>query len=243
MGSTSGMLGFSSSGGKSSSTSNIDQTTTSNPWEQQEGFLTGGFEQAQQNLQQAQNPNAAMQQGWDNQLAQAGQMGDLAQQSAQTQQMLMSPDQLRPESNPYLQANLDAVQHELGNSLAQVNQGAVGQGMFGGARQGVAEGQAIGEAQRAANQMLSDHYTQGLQNMQQAQAQNAGVMQNLAMPGQMQTQVGREQWQLPQEALQNFWGIVGSNNWGGTEQTVGTETTKGSQKQSGWGTSFGLQTG
>jgi len=231
-----GSLGFSKSKEKSKNRSEIDQTTTSNPWEQQAPFLQQGFTTAEELLHQNMQPNEDMRQGWDAQLAQLGNMQGLASQGVDTQQMLLSPDQLDPNSNPYLRANLDALQTQLGQSLNQVNQQSAGAGMFGGSRQGVAEGEAITGAQGVASNMLMNHYTQGLQNMQQAQAMNAGVMQNTTMPGQVQSNIGYQQQQVPQQALNNYWGIVGSNNWGGTEHTEGVQTGSSSGKQSGWGT-------
>lgn len=222
---------------------NFNQSTQRNPWETQSPYLQQGFQQAGAWLQNAQNPNANMQQGWANQLSQAGQMGNVAQSAAQGNQFLSSTAQLDPSTNPYLQANLDILQGELGKSLNQVNQGAAGAGMFGGSRQGVAQGEAVTGAQNAAANMLSQNYQQGAQNMINAQALSGQVGQGLLMPGQAQTSVGMQQQYAPMDALNQYWNIVGGNQWGGTEATQGTSkstsTSRGSSKSGGFGLSLG----
>lgn len=233
-------LGFGKSKESSKSRQEIDQTTESNPWSVQSPWLEQGFQQAGDWLAANANPNSTRQQGWGSQLAAANQMGQLADQGMASQQFMLSTDQLYPESNPYLQANLDTIQNQLGQSLNQVNQQAAGSGMFGGSRQGVAEGEAVSLANQNIANLLMNQYNQGLQNIQNAQAQNQQVMANMALPGALQEQVGYNQQYAPMEALQNYWGIVGGNNWGGTERTTGTQTGSNSGKQSSWnaGTSF-----
>lgn len=241
------IISFGGSKGKSSSTEKINQTTTSNPWDVQSPYLQKGFQDATSWLNSSATPNANLQAGWDNMLSQVGQMGQVANTAAQGNQWLGSIAQLDPSTNPYLQANLDImaqqVNQQLGQGLNQVNQQAAGAGMFGGARQGVAQGLALEGAQNAIQQgsaqMLMDNYNRGAQNMLQSQQLAGQVGSGLAQPGAMQQEIGMAQEQRPMDNLNRYWGIVGANNWGGTQTTEGTSTTKGKESSGGFGFSLG----
>lgn len=237
-------MGFGFSSSKNSSSGSFNKTSESNPWDKQEGYITDGFKQSSDWLANNANPNANMNAGWSNQLGQMGAMQGVANTAAQGNQWLGSTDQLNPNSNPYLQQSLDMmgnqVNQQLQNSLNTVNQDAAGAGMFGGARQGVAQGLAIQGAQdtigQNANSMLMSNYNQGAQNMLQSQQMSPQIQQGLGNAGQMQTQIGHQQQQAPIDNINKHWGIVGGNNWGGTETSSGTQQSKG---KSG-GMNFGM---
>ena len=67
----------------------------------------------------------------------------------------------------------DLLQRNLGQSLGQVNQQAVGSGGFGGARQGLAQGQAIGDTQLAFGAGTAQILGQDVQRRQDAAGQQA----------------------------------------------------------------------
>jgi hypothetical protein len=231
-------LGF--GGNKQSGTTS--GSSTQNPWEQQSPFLQQGFDWASQNYQNASQPNQNMQQGWGAQLGAMDTMGNIAQGAAQSNQFLMSPDQLNPESNPYLAANLgvlqDQAQQGFQRQLAEIDRGAAGSGMFGGARQGVAQGLAAEGVTNAlagntAN-MLMQNYQQGTNNMLGAQQMANQIQMGQTMPGQVQAGIGMQEQQVPQQALQNYWNVVGGNNWGGTTDFTQNQSSQGTN----WGFGF-----
>lgn len=248
-----GGLGRSSSETSSTSTQTQQGTQTRNPWEQQAPHLTNLWNQAADAVgwRQGQGVNENTQAGWDQMLgfAQGGGQ-DIFNTAQGAFNFLGSADQLDPASNPFLQANLDAVTRQvrqnLGQGLNQINQQAVGAGGFGGSRQGVAQGQAITQANQiaadTAAQMLMQNYQQGQQNMASA-AQMAPMLMELGlMPGIIAGQVGQEQteWANPWEDLLRYGQLVQAGNWGGTTEVDSTTTTTGTQQQTNQASPLGM---
>lgn len=263
-----GGLGESEQKQSGQSTKNVDMTDTKtgtqtssgtqqkNPWEQQTGFLTDVWGQARDNVGwQADNVNMNQEQGW-NAVADFAQGGaqDIFSGAQDQLGFLGSTDQLRPESNPFFQANIDAmtraVQENLGRGLNQVNQQSVGANNLGGSRQGVAQGMAISDATEQAgdftSQMAMENYQQGLQNMTNA-AQMAPMLMEMGMaPGQMLTEVGNQQMQMqnPWEELMRYGQLVQAGNWGGTTDQTTEQTSEQESRRVGTetGTSSGTTT-
>ena len=78
--------------------------------------------------------------------AQAAPQNLYLQQPAQPAgQQAYSPGQYNPGWQPMVNAMTDNANRNLQNNLAQIGRAGVANGMYGNARQGVAEGQAIGD--------------------------------------------------------------------------------------------------
>src|SRR5690606_8201581 len=105
------------------------------------------------------------------------------------------------------------------------NQQAVQAGAFGGGRQGVAQGLNAEAATNAfaegSANMLLDNYNRRMSQMQAQQQFLPQVAQMSTMPAMLQESIGRSEQDLQMDNLQKYWGIVGSNQWGG--KTTGTQ--------------------
>ena len=107
---------------------------------------------------------------------------------------------INPQGNPYLegmgQAGLDQLNKNFNENILPGIQGNAMGGMnLGSSRQGVAQGLAAGETQRAGSDFLTNLYGnqyQGDQNRALAALLNTGQVQN-----------------LPWQGLQNFAGLIG----------------------------------
>jgi hypothetical protein len=113
--------------------------------------------------------------------------------------MLGSPD---VATNPYVQRMIQAQNREIGDTLSrdwlpQIRSGAVGSGQYGGSRQGIAEGLAMSEAtkraQNAAAQIGLGAYGQGLDQQRAGMALFPQQAQLGLMPSQIYGQVGGAQ--------------------------------------------------
>jgi len=100
----------------------------------------------------------------------------LEQTQASNMSMLNAPD---VANNPYVSGMADVIQDRMNrnlieNQLPAVGHGAIGTGQYGGSRQGIAEGQAIGRTNEAMGdalaQLYGDAYGQGLEQ------QRAGML-------------------------------------------------------------------
>src|SRR5690554_6714720 len=220
-----GLTGLGESGGESK--------TTNEPWSAQKPYLTSGFKQAQDWLNQTKGGNPNISAGWDSQLAaaQSG-LGGAVPAGSNINSFFSSTDMLSPDSNPYLAQNLDAlgnaITQQTGRNQNQIRQQAVQAGAFGGGRQGVAEGLNAEAATQAfaegSARMLLDNYNQRLAQMQSQQQYLPQLAQLSMMPGLVQEDIGRDQQNIDMDNLMRYWQIVGSNNWGGT--TTGSSTNQ-----------------
>lgn len=167
------------------------------------------------------------------------QAGNYLNATAPALSMLLDPNMmLNPDNNPYLQAYGEAATRPLYQRLMEqllpaASSGAFDAGQYGGSREGVERGLAMGRTQQASGDTLaniySNAYGQGLQAMQgginSAQGisgQWAGLAQaapglgsqllNLwDMPAQAYNSVGRERFTLPWENLGMYQKAVGGN--------------------------------
>lgn len=234
-----GLTGLGESGGESKS--------TSEPWSAQKPYLTSGFKQAQDWLNQTKGGNPNISAGWDSQLAaaQSG-LGGAVPAGNNINSFFSSTDMLSPESNPYLAQNIDAlgnaITQQTGRNQNQIRQQAAQAGAFGGGRQGVAEGLNAEAATQAfaegSARMLLDNYNQRLAQMQAQQQYLPQLAQLSMMPGMVQEDIGRDQQNIDMDNLMRYWQIVGSNNWGGT--TTGSSTQQMSPIQMFQGIGQGL---
>lgn len=117
-------------------------------------------------------------------------------------------------NNPYLQKAVDASLQRVTNQytdpngvLANIRSGAENAGQYGGSRQGVAEGIAAREYGHTlgdtAAQMYSDAYNKGQDTFSRTLATAPGVIQNYALPGQLQSAVGAQREGLAQ-AMEDY---------------------------------------
>lgn len=138
-----------------------------------------------------------------------------AQQAFDTNQFLMDPKLLDPSTNPYLQAQGDAITRNMTNNLTEsilptLRSGAtqVG-GMYSGgsSREGIAQGLATGKTNDALSDALvnlyGNAYNTGLSTMTQAVGQNPAVMKGLLYPSAVMSGVGAQQREMLQAQQDN----------------------------------------
>jgi len=173
----------------------------------------------------------------------AGQIGDLGAQTAATQSFLSNPNILSPETNPFLaasiQGSIDPLLRNLTESiLPSISGGATAVGGIGGSRQGIAEGQAIGDfLQTAGNisaQQASGAFQNGLGTLLASQGNANPLAALLQTPGNLLNQVGGQQQIQEQIALDErnrklaeFAALLSSQNLGSQGATTQTGTTAG----------------
>jgi len=137
-------------------------------------------------------------------------MGNVVGAAGAGNQFLSSGDVLRPDSNPALQATIDASTRPITNQLLEqalpaIRGTAVNTGGFGGSRQGIAEGLATGRAAQAvgdtAAKVATTGYNAGLDSMVKAQQYAPQVAGAQALPGQYTSAVGDVRQNLTQQQL------------------------------------------
>jgi hypothetical protein len=150
-----------------------------------------------------------------------GQMTQNAQQAAASNQFLMDPSILSPDSNPYLARQGEDITRTITNNLTtsilpSLRAGSVvagGMNSGGNTRRALAEGAAVGKTTQelggALNQLYGNAYNTGLSTMTNAIGQNPAVMQGLLYPSLVQSGIGNqirgmEQTQMD-AATQNSW--------------------------------------
>lgn len=125
-------------------------------------------------------------------------------------QFLTSGDVLMPGSNPALQATIDAstrpiVETLLEQALPAIRSGAIANGQFGGSRQGIGEGLAIGRAATAvgdtAAKVANQGYQSGLDAMVKGQSLAPAIGGAQALPGLTTSGVGDVRQGLAQAEL------------------------------------------
>lgn len=119
-------------------------------------------------------------------------------------------DALFPQTNPALQQTIDAAVRPINEQLTEValpaiRSQATGVGQVGGSRQGIAEGMAIREAQRAAGDtaagIATEGYGQGLDAMIRGLGLAPTTQQTLTTPGTTVSGVGDVRQSLAQAEL------------------------------------------
>lgn len=166
-------------------------------------------------------------------------------------------DVLYAESNPYLRSSINAAIRPLreemvnpGGVLSQIRRGATDAGQYGGSRQGIAEGIAVGKYLQSvgdtAAKMASEGYGRGLDVFSRTMAFTPSSMQAMSIPAQTLATVGasvegraadqlaheeaRRLWELnaPWTPLQNYANIVfGGGSSGQTITGRGSGMTAG----------------
>ena len=152
--------------------------------------------------------DALIRQAQDQQLALAGQGGDLANQVAQQQAAFTGLLGAGDINNPLVQRQIadlaDVVGEQFNRTiLPGISQGATGAGQFGSSRQGIAEGLAAGEAANA----ISRGATQALLGGQQVALQAQGLApQSIGLgllPTQVQQDIGTQRTLRSQAELED----------------------------------------
>ena len=132
-------------------------------------------------------------------------------------------DVLYPQSNPALQASIDAAIRPVtqqytdpGGVLAQIRADATGAGQYGGTRQNLAEGVAGGRYLKTigdiASQRTSDAYNQGLDTFSKVLSLAPQLANLQTVPGTLQSGVGTQQ-EAYQQAMNDYtaaaklWGV------------------------------------
>jgi len=201
---TGGMIGgqlMSAKNGGLLGTQQKDQTTTTAPWEPQQGYLKDIFQQGQ-NLYNA-NP------GGMNQATQMGinalmQPDQNIQQGAGLLGRTMNGDFLN--SNPYLDQTFNQAASSVGNNIASR---FAGSGRFG-------SGAMYNSLNSGMNNLANDIYGGNYQMERNRQMQAAQMAPSFAnFDANRYLQAGQLQQQAPWEQLAKYQGAV-SGNYGGT---------------------------
>lgn len=149
-------------------------------------------------------------QGQEMVLGNTGAQQDIVSAAGEGNQFLSSGAALDPNSNPALQATIDAsvrpvYQNLMEQILPKIRSGAVVSGNYGGSRQGIAEGLAIrGAGQTAADtaaKVATAGYNSGLDAMGKAQGQAGNVASAQSLPGMTTSGVGDVRQALAQALL------------------------------------------
>lgn len=233
------------SGGGSKAPTQTSTTTVqkADPWSGQQPYLTDIFKQAQAQYQAPGpyyyphdtianfDPRESQAQDWLTQYATGG-AAQSANQALQTNSALMDPSMMDVSNNPYVQGMnqasvrdyLQAAGQNLGDIsqtltrqwLPQVDSGAVASGQYGGSRQGLAQGTAIGDATRSYRDFVQSGladlgnmlaqtnlgaYNTGVSARQQAALMNPSLVQAGAVPMQMLAGVGTQQREMNQALI------------------------------------------
>lgn len=148
-------------------------------------------------------PNANIQGGQQQLLNAASGVGELLNTSQRGEQFWMDPNNLfDPSRIPgFAQAQQSVMQNTTRNLteniLPQLRSGSVQSGTYGGSRQGIGEGLAVGRTSDALAgkmaEMQMGAFDRGLNMYNAAQNRMPATLNNALMPGQVQQQVGYQQ--------------------------------------------------
>jgi hypothetical protein len=182
---------------------------------------------------------------------------DLANQGLNSQSFLLG-DVLKADSNPYMADYAQGAIRPVWEALMReaipgVNSGAVASGQYGGSRQGIAQGMAIGDATQKSldttSKMYSDMYGRNLDALQKAVMTNEAVVKGGTMPDQLLATVGadrramqqaliddalaRWEWEqaLPAAKLSQYAGAI-QGSYGGQGTSTSTGTAPGAAQPS-----------
>jgi len=146
-------------------------------------------------------------------IASGAQGQQLANAAAASQNFLLSPDQLNPDTNPFLKAQGDAIAQSTTRNLMEsilpgIRSGTQitgGQYSGGQTKEGIATGLAVGRTSDAIASNLAklygDAYSNGLKTMTTAQANNPTTMQSLLFGPSVEGQVGSQLRSMDQAKL------------------------------------------
>lgn len=245
------------SGSKDSTT-----TQTNEPYAGQKPFLEYGFGQAQDLYNQGPmsyypnqtyagfNPLQQQSQSMGADYA-TGQLQPFAQSAMQGNQMLAGGGMMDVNSNPWLadyaQAATRPIQQNLmEEALPMIRNSAMGAGQYGGSRQDLSEGLAVGRAADAMGDVTSNIYSnaygQNMQGMLGAQAMAPQLAQMGMMPSNILSGIGGQQQGMeqqgineqmqrydfnqmaPYQQLQNYMNSVGGQMFGSQTTTPQTSS-------------------
>lgn len=144
----------------------------------------------------------------------------LGGQAANSQQFMLSTDQLNPNSNPYTSGIADQITSKIQQGLVEktlpvIRHGGIqAGGMYGGGstRTQLAEGRAVGDAASATGdaltQLYSNNYQAGLNNIARAQQLNPSIQSQQLFGANVLDAVGGQKQAMEQalanEALQKW---------------------------------------
>lgn len=184
----------------------------------------------------------------------AGSVGGLLDTAQRGEQFWMNPENIFNPSNipGFAQAmksvTQDTTRNLTENVLPGLRSGSVQSGTYGGSRQGIGEGLAVGRTSDAIAGTLADMqmgaFDRGLNMYNAAQNRLPSTLNNMLMPGQTQVAVGQQQQadqqrlidadmrrhefeqMAPLFALQQLQALIGqAGTYGGTTSTVNTQKT------------------
>lgn len=121
------------------------------------------------------------------------------QNAQSTNEFLMSPDLLNPDSNPYLQQTAEAAMRPVTEQFNQqilpnIGSRAVSQGAYTGARPSIQQSIAANQASRnmsdASASIYSNAYQQGLQTMGNAVSRSGQLLEQGTFPAEMLGSIG-----------------------------------------------------
>ena len=124
-----------------------------------------------------------------------------------TYDFLTNPGLLNPNSNPYLASSVSAAvapmtQNFKDTVMPSINSGAESAGVFGGSRQGVAQGLAANTLEQdignTSSTMYSNAYNSGLQTMLGALGEGPAITNAGELPGQILEGIGNTEQQQAQ---------------------------------------------
>lgn len=215
------------------------------PWSGQAPYLLDLFRNAQNLYKQ----NKSLVAPWtaSQQLGNAGTIGSALQvagvvnpQALNAWSRLASPAMLDVANNPYVMGGAQGIADTVTQQLMQqvlprIDMNAVKAGQYGSSRQALAQGQAIGQTNRALSQSLADYlaqaYGRGLAAQQQAVAMTPGIGQSMVAPwqtifaaGQQEQKQQERQLRDPWERLQLYQGLVGGQQYGGQKPYISPTT-------------------
>ena len=226
-------------------------TQTNEPYAGQKPFLEYGFGEAQDQYNTGTffpnqtyagfNPlqQQAMSMGQD---YATGQLAPYANQMMNANQLLGSGGMMDVNSNPWLadyaQAATRPIQQNLmEEALPMIRNSAMGAGQYGGSRQDMSEGLAVGRAAQAMGDVTSNIYSnaygQNLNAMLGAQSMSPQMAQLGNMPHNILSGIGGQQQAMsqmgideqmarhyfPQDQLQNYMNLVGGQMFGSQQTT------------------------
>lgn len=249
------MAGAGLAGGSKGSGSK-SQTVDNAPWAPQQPYLLSGFERAKSLLNAPQNTgyDPLQTQGQEGLLGYASgpAFTDAAGRFTEGTNFLTSTDLLDPASNPYLAKSAEAAIRPVTQALTEqwlpnIRSQAISAGGYGGSRQALAEGTAIGNAARLSgditSNMFSDAYQRGLNTISGNLGQIPAAFGFGQLPFQTQMDIGGQrqdqrlfEQQAPWQQLQNYQNIVGG-------QPYGSQTTSPIYRNRGAGILGGAATG
>lgn len=226
------------SGGKKTSTSTSTTTNTAPQWQQDQ--IDRVYQQGQTALgQMPKGPNATQLTAMD---WLKGAAPGLSAGSAELRNLGVATargDYLDPASNPWIKGAVEAAQRplreQLDQNILQIGDAAQQSGAYGGDRERLLRGQALGDFNRSALDVANQTYFQNYNNERQLQ-QNAPALLAAAnslglAPGQLLGTLGDQEFSwasdMPWNGLDKMASLLSLGAQYGTTKTVGEVPKQG----------------